>query len=471
MKRIILSLLFNVCVICPAFCVSSIQTACMQLGFEDCGNVPCSLPICITHEGVSNASPYCEINIDCKCVQKCTYTCEPGYYGGGPSLFGCTRCPEHATCPGASAVDRTATFTCDAGYEKNATKTGCVPTTAIMCPERQYRYGDYCAKCPVSLPNGAVCDNETFTCPAGYEKEDRGIDFGYICCRENATCDNGGTFTNCDTGYYGDATNGCTRCPDNATECDGAGAATKCEHSYLLYNGKCMWCPTAAICIGGDTMTCADGYICEINDDDNVVECYNCSDGADCTGCKFKSCKSGYYGSDETNCKICPDNAICSTTEIISCVNGYILESGACNECSVGEVCEDGKFSRCTDGYYGSDRGKCKVCPANATCNGGTTFQCYDKYYINETKTGCELCGDSRVCEEGKCKSCADNYYGKCKDGCFKCPSLNGRPGTSVAGENTDRSSCSVSVTSSSTLDDGVGKYYFEGGTCNATAL
>lgn len=522
MKRIILSLLFNVCVICPAFCVSSIQTACMQLGFEDCGNVPCSLPICIKHEGVSNVSPSCAINIDCKCVQKCTYTCEPGYYGGGSSLSGCTRCPEHATCPGASAVDRTATFTCDDGYKKNALGNGCESETVTQCPDGSYLHTYNGATACAPCPGNATCVNDILTCDAGYYKYTgpQSRFSAYFCCLNNATCDDTGNFSHCNTGYYGDATNGCTKCPTNATECDGAGAATKCASGYLLHNGACLECTGGATCTGDDTMTCTDGYICEINDDDNVVECYNCPDGADCVDCKFQSCKSGYYGSDETNCKICPANAICSTTAITSCVDGYILESGACNKCLDGEVCTNGAFVRCAEGYYGSGRGNCKVCPANgdctggifngckseyygnldagcracpvnATCDGGATFKCDANYfkYTNETESGCEPCGISRVCSnEGECLYCKSGYYGVCEDGCTKCPTLDKRPGTSDATKaldgtysNTSIKSCYVTVKDEDNvgnvsdlkgrLNDGIGTYYFSEETCYATDI
>lgn len=457
MKRIILSLLFNVCVICPAFCASSIQNSCLQLGIVDCGDVECSLPLCIKHEGVSSVSPSCKISIDCRCIQECTYTCGPGYYGGGSSLFGCTRCPEHATCPGASVVNGTATFTCDDGYKKNALGNGCESTA--QCPNGQYLHTyngvTACKQCPAN----ATCVNDILTCKAGYYKYTG--QQSLFCCLNNATCDNTGNFSRCNDGYYGNATNGCTKCPTNAI-CD-ANGVTGCVDGYVLESGACTKCFVGEVCTNG----------------------------------VFRGCAEGYYGSGRGTCKKCPANAICSTTAITSCVDGYILESDACNKCLDSEVCTNGAFVRCADGYYGSGRGSCKVCPtngdctggifngckseyygnldagcracpANATCDGGETFKCKANYfkYTNETETGCESCGISRECKDGICLYCKSGYYGKCEDGCTKCPALDGRPGTSVAGTNTDRNTCSVSVTSSSTLNDGIGTYYFAEETC-----
>ncbi len=391
MKRIILSLLFNVCVICPAFCVLSVQSACLQLGTDDCGDVECSLPKCIAHEGVSSVSPSCLINAACKCEQKCTYTCDEGYYGGGSSLLGCTVCPEHATCPGASVVNGTATFTCDAGYKINALGNGCEPTA--QCPDGQYLHTyngvTACATCPA---NG-TCANDILTCNAGYYKYtgQQSQYSAYFCCPNNATCNDTGEFQYCNDGYYGNETNGC------------------------------MSCPPAATCTGGALTSCSAGYVC--NADDGVVECYNCAVGDSCSNCKFNGCQDGYFDYEKP---------------------GETGREGHCILCPVNGVCTGGVFNGCNSEYYGDVNDGCNACPTNATCDGGETFKCNANYfkYTNETETGCT-----------------------------KCPTLDGRPGTSVAGANTDRSKCSVSVTSSSTLNDGVGTYYFAEETCYATDI
>ena len=435
MKRIILSLLFNVCLICPAFCVSSVQSACLQLGIDDdCGDVECSLPKCIAHEGVSSVSPSCLINAACKCEQKCTYTCGPGYYGGGSSLLGCTVCPEHATCPGASVVNGTATFTCDAGYKINALGNGCEPTA--QCPEGQYLHTyngvTACATCPA---NG-TCANDILTCNAGYYKYtgQQSPYSAYFCCPNNATCNDTGEFQYCNDGYYGNETNGC------------------------------MSCPPAATCTGGALTSCSAGYVC--NADDGVVECYNCAVGDSCSGCKFNGCQDGYFDYEKP---------------------GETGREGHCVLCPVNGDCTGGKFNGCNAGYYGNKDG-CFACPTGdgvLSC-GGSNFTC-DNGYIR-TDTGCEACGITMNCTDGQCQSCADNYYGNCKDGCFKCPSLDGRPGTSDATKaldgtysNTSIKSCYVTVKDEDNvgnvsdlkgrLNDGIGTYYFEEEKCYATDI
>ena len=238
----------------------------------------------------------------------------------------------------------------------------------------------------------------------------------------------------------------------------------------------------------GNLIQYASKLVCQTGYHESGHDCVpNCPENSHCPDGVFVKCNDGYYGNASDGCKACPANATCKGGTTFQCNDGYILESDACNKCLDSEVCEGGKFVRCADGYYGSARGKCKVCPANATCN-ETTFQCNDKYYINETKTGCELCGNSRVCEDGICLYCKSGYYGKCTDGCFKCPSLDGRAGKSDVTKALDETypnisieSCYVTVKDENNvgnvsdlkgrLNDGVGTYYFSEEKCYATDI
>lgn len=431
MKRIILSLLFNVCLICPAFCVSSIQGKCLQIGVDDCGDVECSMPDCVEHAGVKSVAASCLINEVCKCVQKCTYTCEKGYYGGGSSLFGCTVCPENASCPGASTVSGTATFTCNPGYKINALGNGCESTA--QCPDGSYLHTyngvTACATCPA---NG-TCANDILTCDAGYYKYtgQQSPYSAYFCCPNNATCNDTGEFQYCNDGYYGNETNGC------------------------------MSCPPAATCQGGELKACSDGYVC--NADNGTVECYNCAVGDLCSNCKFNRCLDGYFDSEKP---------------------GETGREGHCVLCPVDGNCTGGKFIGCNSGYYGNKDG-CFACPTGdgVEC-GDTEFTCKDDYI--KTNTGCEKCGESISCSGGVCASCNKGYYGTCEKGCTKCPSLDGRAGKSSSDKslhgnkyfNEDISGCYVTVKNENNvgdvsdlkgrLNDGVGTYYFVEETCYA---
>ncbi len=524
MKRIILSLLFMCCVLnaygvaiitpesslcrvseaIPANC-DSIRTdvSCNMLcPLKDYGDMTLGVsPVC-EEEYYRNCVKYC--NVSCK------YRCPDNMYGtvtainAGDSIqingVNCTVCPTGAgvlSCGGAlsvfsesgTTITATSKLTCKIGYTELNGK--CVTdSSTIQCPEGQYLHTyngvTACAPCP----GNATCVNDVLTCDAGYYKYTglQSPNSMYFCCLNNATCDDTGNFSYCNAGYYGNATNGCTKCPTNAI-CD-ANGVTGCVDGYVLESGACAKCSVGEVCTNG----------------------------------VFGGCAEGFYGSGRGTCKICPANAICSTTAITSCLDGYILESDACNKCLGSEVCEDGKFSRCADGYYGSGRGNCKVCPTNgnctggvfngcnsefygnldagcracpayATCDGSATFKCDANYFkytnkteTGETETGCEPCGISRVCSnEGECLYCKSGYYGECEDGCTKCPTLDKRPGTSEAKaldgtySNTSIESCYVTVKdednvgnvsdSKGRLNDGIGTYYFREETCYATDI
>lgn len=222
----------------------------------------------------------------------------------------------------------------------------------------------------------------------------------------------------------------------------------------------------------GNLIQYASKLVCQTGYHESGHDCVpNCPANASCPNGVFEKCNDGYYGNASDGCKACPPNARCSDTEILGCKDGYYgSDKENCKVCPTNGDCTGGIFNRCKSGYYGNLNAGCSACPANATCDGGETFQCNDKYfkYTNETGTGCEPCGISRVCEGENCLYCKSGYYGNCTDGCVKCPSLDGREGTSEAGKNTGLGSCSVSVTSSSTLNDSIGTYYFEEETCYA---
>ena len=318
-------------------------------------------------------------------------------------------CSGCAQCPNNATCTGGAVFSCQAGYALSADGESCEPIV-FGCLSSEYRYNYNGEQKCISCPNHGLCNGETFSCEVGYHKYDSNTERGMWCCPNNAKCDGNGLFMQCNDGYYGNASDGCKICPSNAI-CS-ATAITGCNDGYILESDACNKCSAGEVCEGGTFVRCADGY----------------------------------YGSDRGNCKVCP-------------VNGN---------------CTGGVFNGCNSEYYGDVNDGCNACPTNAECNGGATFKCNKNYfkYTNETGTGCEPCGISRVCnDEGECLYCSSGYYGKCTDVCTKCPTLDGRLGTSVAGENTDLVSCSVSVTSSSTLNDGIGTYYFEtiDGKCNAS--
>lgn len=223
----------------------------------------------------------------------------------------------------------------------------------------------------------------------------------------------------------------------------------------------------------GNLIQYASKLVCQTGYHESGHDCVpDCPENSHCPDGVFVKCNDGYYGNASDGCKACPSDAICSDTAITGCRNdGYILESDACTKCLVGEDCTNGAFKGCAEGYYGSGKGNCKVCPTNGDCTGGIFNGCKSGYYGN-LNAGCRACPANATCDGGATFKCNANYFkytNETETGCTKCPTLDGRPGTSVAGANTDRSSCSVSVTSSSTLNDGVGTYYFEEGTCYAS--
>lgn len=450
MKRIILSLLFMCCVlnaygvaiITPetSFCRVSeaIPTDCdsirtdsscnMLCPLRDYGDMTLGVNLVCEEEYYRNCVKYC--NVSCK------YRCPDNMYGtvtainAGDSIqingVNCTVCPTGdgvLSCGGAlsvfsesgTTITATSKLTCKIGYTESNGKCVADSSTA-QCPEGQYLHTyngvTACATCPA---NG-TCANDILTCDAGYYKYtgQQSPYSAYFCCPNNATCNDTGEFQYCNDGYYGNETNGC------------------------------MSCPPAATCTGGALTSCSAGYVC--NADDGVVECYNCAVGDSCSNCKFNGCQDGYFDYEKS---------------------GETGREGHCVLCPGNGDCTGGKFNGCNAGYYGNKDG-CFACPTGdgvLSC-GGSNFTCHNGYI--RTDTGCEACGITMNCTDGQCQSCADNYYGDCEDGCFKCPSLDGRPGTSVAGANTKLGSCSVSVTSSSTLNDDIGTYYFAEETCYA---
>lgn len=137
-------------------------------------------------------------------------------------------------------------------------------------------------------------------------------------CRDNYHIYQGFCQANCDEGCSCYEPNECeenalsenseknmqalTQCPPGCLSCSIMDICYKCDQSYTLYQGQCIWCP-----------------------DDNCVQC---SSEGYCDTCDPKYyIDSGFCFSCPSHCKRCDGWLSCK-----SCDSGYKLRSGICDD-------------------------------------------------------------------------------------------------------------------------------------------
>ena len=355
---------------------------------------------------------------------ECTHVSSTHYMNGTTLRL----CPANATCAGGFSGTNTPTFTCIAGYKKNAANNGCE-----QCPIGFYGTNGTCSSaCPTNRTTTSLGSTNVSQCVASK---------GFFVSPANLTS----------------ATAVGTTCPANTTTpSTGATSADGCSFvnaGYYMNGTTVTQCPANTSCPSGlkdttTTFTCSNGY--KTNALANACE----------------ECGVGFYGTGGT-CSECPTNRTTISTRRTSsndCIAaaGYFISGGTLQSCPTNTTSPSGSTSasQCTasNGYYMSG-GIATPCPSNASCPGGTaSFSCSNGYMKNAASNACEECGIGFYGTGGTCSGCPTNRTTATTKSTLlsQCIAAIGYyfSGTSTAAGTACPSNTTTSTTGSTTAND-----------------
>lgn len=180
-----------------------------------------------------------EWECSCPSTKVTKYGCNAGtwYSGYIESNTICQPCPANATCPGGLNY---ADFTCNNGYVKNSSGTGCQKCTCTNCP---------------TIDTGWVINSSNKTQETWTTQSCNSVSGGSCKCEKSIK-------TRCATGYYGISSN-CTACP---TLSGGKTISTPGDNSY---KDKCFVALNSvfADATGNWQYTAACYYACDSGED------------------------------------------------------------------------------------------------------------------------------------------------------------------------------------------------------------
>ena len=192
---------------------------------------------------------------------------------------------------------------------------------------------------------------------------------------------------------------------------------------------------------------CPEGHNCEVPENTAVcvdgtfayesIACHECTVGNYCTGgLEPVACESGTRADTTglSECQPCPDGYNCADPK-----NPYICEDGtipsedqlSCMNCTIGNVCTEGKQTRCEIGTYCDTEAMSEpvICPFGHYCTGGShKDECGKGKYSTKGSGACEDCIPGQQCEETvleKPSWCPVGYHCNIPSQKEKCP-----PGT-----------------------------------------